>query len=333
MEIKAIHFKLDTGADANVLPMHMYRQLPGPIQLHPTETVLIAFGGARLPADGVVSLECRTTKRKAVLDFHVTSWADKPILGGDACEELQLVKRVEALTAESPQPGKAPATKEELLQRYAEVFTGLGEFPGVHHIHIYPSVMPVIHACRNLPLSIMDSLRETVKDLQNIKVITPVNEPTEWVNSLVATKKKNGVLRVCLDPCNLNEAVKCQHYAIPTPEDVCSRLAGKSIFSILDKKDGYWQIKLDKPSSKLCTFNMPWGWFRFLRLPFGIKSASKVFQQKNCETFSDIPGVYVIADDMIIAASSEREHDEILQKVMERAKTANVKFNKDPVQS
>ena len=229
----------------------------------------------------------------------MSSRADKPILGGDACEELQLVRRVEALTARSLQPGKAPATKEEMLQRYAEVFTGLGEFPGVHHIHIDPSVTPVIHACRNVPLSIMDSLRETLKDLQKRKVITPVNEPTEWVNSLVATKKKNGVLRVCLDPCNLNEAVKCQHYSIPTPEDVRSRLAGKSIF---------------------------------LRLPFGIKSASEVFQQKNCETFSDIPGVYVIADDMIIAASSKREHDDILQKVLERAKTAHVKFNRDKIQ-
>lgn len=137
----------------------------------------------------------------------MSSRAEKPILGGDACEELQLVRRVEALTARSPQPGKAPATKEEMLQRYAEVFTGLGEFPGVHHIHIDPSVTPVIHACRNVPLSIMDSLRETIKDLQNRKVITPVNEPTEWVNSLVATKKKNGALRVCLDPCNLKEAV------------------------------------------------------------------------------------------------------------------------------
>uniref|UniRef100_A0A3B4T1P7 Reverse transcriptase/retrotransposon-derived protein RNase H-like domain-containing protein n=1 Tax=Seriola dumerili TaxID=41447 RepID=A0A3B4T1P7_SERDU len=275
----AIKFKLDT----NVLPMHMFRQLPGPIRLRPTKTVLIAFGGARLPTDGVASLECRTAKHKAILDFHVSCRADRPILGGDACEELQLVRRVEALAARSPQPAQPPATKEELLQRYAEVFTGLGEFPGVHHIHIDPSITPVIHACRNVPLSIMDSLRETLKDLQNRNVIMPVNEPTEWVNSLVATKKKNGELRVCLDPCNLNEAVKHQHYSIPTPEDMRSRLAGKFIFSILDEKDGYWQIKLDE----LCTFNTPWGWFRFLLLPFGIRSAREVFQQKNCETFGD----------------------------------------------
>ena len=248
----AINFKLDTGAGTNVLPMSMYRQLPGPIPMRPTETVLIAFGGGRLPADGVVSLKCRTNKSEAVLDFHVTSQSDKPILGGDACEQLQLVKRVEALTATLQQPGKPPATKEELIERYTDVFTGLGEFPGVHHIHIDPNATPVIHACRNVPLSIMDSLKEALKDLQKRKAITPVNEPTDWVNSLVVTKKRNGALRVCLDPCDLNHAVKRQHYSIPTPEDVRSRLAGKSIFSILDEKDGYWQIKLDEPSSKLC---------------------------------------------------------------------------------
>ena len=49
--------------------------------------------------------------------------------------------------------------------------------------------------------------------------MTPVSEPTEWVNSLVPTKKNNGALRVCLDPCNLNEAVKRKHHSIPTPEE------------------------------------------------------------------------------------------------------------------
>lgn len=108
---------------------------------------------------------------------------------------------------------------------------------------------------------------------------------------------------MCLDPCDLNQAVKRQHYSIPTPKDVCSKLAGKSISSILDEKDGYWQIKQDEPSLNLCTFNTAWGHFQFLRLLFGIKSASEVFQQKNGETFGDIPGVHVIADDMIIAVS------------------------------
>ena len=69
-------------------------------------------------AKGTVWHETATVRGVAIdfkldtgADFHVSSRADKPILGGDACEELQLVKRVEALTARSPHPGKAPATK------------------------------------------------------------------------------------------------------------------------------------------------------------------------------------------------------------------------------
>lgn len=127
------------------------------------------------------------------------------------------------------------------------------------------------------------------------------------MNSLVATKKKNGSLRVCLDPCYLNQAVKRQQYSIPTPEDVCSRLAGKSIFSILDEKDGYWQIKLDKPLSKLCTFNTP----HSSDSHSGSNLLARCFNRRTA-----ISGVYVIEDEMIIAAS-EQEHDKILQKVME----------------
>lgn len=96
-----------------------------------------------------------------------------------------------------------------------------------------------------------------------------------------------------------------QHYSIPTADEVLCILAGKKIFTVLDEKDGYWQINLDKESSLLCTFNTPWGRYRFKRLLFGIKSASEVFQQRNCETFGDITDIHIIADDMIIAASTE----------------------------
>lgn len=96
----------------------------------------------------------------------------------------------------------------------------------------------------------------------------------------------------------------------------------------MDEKDRYRQIKLDKASSLLFTFNTPWGRFRFKCLPFGLI----LFQQKNSEAFGDISGVHVIADDMIIAAVDEKEHTEILHKVMVRAKELNIKFNADKIQ-
>lgn len=102
-----------------------------------------------------------------------------------------------------------------------------------------------------------------------------MTEPTPWVNSQVVLEKKDKKkLQVCLDPSDLNKAILRQHYSIPTTDEVLCKLAGKQIFTVLDEKDGYWQIMLDKESSLLCTFNTLWGRYRFKRLPFGIKSAS-----------------------------------------------------------
>ena len=56
-------------------------------------------------------------------------------------------------------------------------------------------------------------------------------------------------------------------------------------------KDGFWQVKLDEESSRLCTFNSPFGRYSFCRLPFGISSAPEVFEKKVTETFGDIDGV------------------------------------------
>ena len=92
------------------------------------------------------------------------------------------------------------------------------------------------------------------------------------------------------------------------------------------------QIQLDEDGSQLCTLNTPFCRYRFTRMPFGIKSASEVFQKRNEETFVGISGIHIVADDIIIAASSIKEHDEILTQVMERAKDCNVVFNLNKLQ-
>ena len=96
-------------------------------------------------------------------------------------------------------------------------------------------------------------------------------------------------------------------------ENVLPELAGKSVFSILDLKDAYWQIKLDDESSYLCIFNIPFGRFRFLKMPFGISSAAEVLQRKTHQMFKDISGIHIIADDMLIAAENEAELDQTIQ--------------------
>ena len=130
----------------------------------------------------------------------------------------------------------------------------------------------------------------------------------------------------------MNKAIKREHHTIPTLQDIVTEFTGKTVFSTLDLKDGYWQIQLDEESSQLCTFSSPFGRYRFTRMPFGIRSASEVFQKKNEAAFSGIPGVHIVADDIIIAADSIQEHDKILTQVLERAKERNIVFNLEKLQ-
>ena len=109
--------------------------------------------------------------------------------------------------------------------------------------------------------------------MEKLKVIERVYEPTEWVNSMVTVIKPNGKLGICIDPRNLNKAIKRKHYPMKTIEEIASQMPNATTFSVLDASSGFWQVKLDDPSSKLCTFNTPFGCYKFNPLPFEISSA------------------------------------------------------------
>ena len=166
--------------------------------------------------------------------------------------------------------------------------------------------------------------------MEKQKIIVKVTEPTEWVNSMVAAEKpRTGKLRICLDPKDLNKVIKRPHYPLPTLDDITSRLAGACYFSVMDAKSGYWAIKLTEESSKLTTFNTVFGRYRFLRLPFGVKSAQDEFQRKVNETYGDLQGVMAIVDDILIHGKSKKEHDENLRAVLQRSRERGVKLNSE----
>ena len=203
---------------------------------------------------------------------------------------------------------------------------------GTYHITLCDNHQPVINPARRIPHSFRDRLQQILERNVTSGVLKKVDEPTDWVSNLVVVEKKDGSLRLCLDPKDLNRAIRREHYTIPTLQEIVTEFAGSTVFSTLDLKDGYWQIQLDEESSHLCTFSTPYGRYRFTRMPFGIKSASEVFQKKNEQAFSGIPGVHIVADDIIIAAKNNQEHDHILTQVLERAKERNILFNLEKLQ-
>ena len=96
------------------------------------------------------------------------------------------------------------------------------------------------HAPRRVPVAIRDKLKQTLEHLTQQGIITPVMEPTDWISSMVVVTKKNEMLRICLDPKDLNHAVRREHYPLPTIEDVATHLHGAKLFIVLDVKNGFW---------------------------------------------------------------------------------------------
>ena len=258
------------------------------------------------------------------MKFYVVTVDSQPILGVGDCEKLGLVKRLDVIET-------GQLTKSIIKDRYKNVFTGLGRI-GRYHIKLRENNTPVVNPPRGVPRSLKERLRQAIEANAKSGVLVKVDEPTDWVHNLVVVEKKNGSLRLCLDPRNLNAVIKCEHYRISTIQEMASKFAGKSVFSTLDLKDGYWQVELDEDSSFLCTFATPFGRYRFTRMPFGIKSASEVFQKTNEAVFEGIKGIHIVADDIIIAASTVEEYDKILHKVLQQAVEQNVKLNFDKLQ-
>ena len=159
-------------------------------------------------------------------------------------------------------------------------------------------------------------------------IITAVTEPTDWVHSIVCNVKQTpdgkNKARLCLDPKDLNKNIRREHYYSRTIEEILPLLLGKKYFSVVDKAKGYWHVELDHKSSLLCTFNTPFGRYKFKRLPFGIVVSQDIFQRMLDNIYMNILNVTGIADDIIVFGSTEEEHDQAFVNMLEATRANNV---------
>lgn len=305
---KWINFKLDTGAETNVLPKDSLDIVDPAIPLKRCKTTLLAYGNFKLKPLGFVELLCEADDRDPVyIKFMVIDVKSQlPLLGLQACLDLNLIQRVDTVTANNF------SNLDSVVKQYESLFTGLGKFPTKHKIVLKEDAVPHIQPMQRIPRSLFERLKNKLTEMELQGIIRKVDKPTEWLNAVVIVEKRNGDIRLCLDPKYLNLVIKREHFMIPTVDDITSQLANKEFFTVLDMKDGYYQVAIDDASSDLCTFSTPFGRFQFVRLPFGISSAPEVFQKKNYEIFGDIDGVEVYFDDLIISGVDEVDHDKTL---------------------
>lgn len=117
-------------------------------------------------------------------------------------------------------------------------------------------------------------------------------------NILLVKKQNKSYLEFA--PIPLNKALKRPNRQFTTLDEILPELGKAKVFSTVDTKKEFWQIKLSEDSSKLTTFWTPFGQYRWLRLPFGISVAPEVFQAKILEIIHGLEGVEILADDVTI---------------------------------
>ena len=197
------------------------------------------------------------------------------LLSGQASSTLKLIAfNTEGVRQLSEVKEAKPTTKEDILSDYEDIFFGLGKLSGEYKIEIDQNVKPMQNHPRRVPLLLKTELKIKLEEMVNQGVIDCVTEPTPWINNLVVIRKPNK-LRIYIDPYYLNKAIRRNHYLTPTVEEIATKMKKARLFSAVDAKDDFLQVVLDESSSYLTTCWTPFGRIRWLRMPFGISSASE----------------------------------------------------------
>ena len=142
---------------------------------------------------------------------------------------------------------------------------------------------------------------------------------------MVPAIKKDCYIRLCINPVKLIKALLRPHHPVKTIEDILSNMPNSKVLSILDRKNSFWQVPLDEESSLLTTCITPIGCYKFLRMPYCIKTRTEVFQCSIEHLFTNQP-CEIVVDDVLVYGRNQYKHDKNLKKVLDRARQLSLKL-------
>ncbi|XP_021374310.1 uncharacterized protein K02A2.6-like [Mizuhopecten yessoensis] len=323
-----VKFRIDTGARVSMLTKNQIDNMSGNRHIKDSHRTLKSFSNHRIKPVGSVILPVKYCSRKDEINFEIVDIDQENIISGDSTVLLGLlqVPPDNSLSTDPVLVLSSTPAEDELTRDFPDLVKTTGTLPGEYSLSIDKSAEGVIHPVRKLPAAIKPKAIEKLREMEGNGYITRVDRPTEWVSSMVVSVKGDKI-RICIDPRDLNRAIQREHHPMKTIEEVITDIPDAKIFSVLDAKSGFLQIQLDEASSYLTTFNTPIGRYRWLRLPFGIKSAPEIYQKIMDNMIAGIDGAFAIIDDILIAGRDAKDHDRILRQVVERATSYNLKLN------
>ncbi|GJT62860.1 putative reverse transcriptase domain-containing protein [Tanacetum coccineum] len=222
-----------------------------------------------------------------------------------------------------------------IVQDFPEVFPE--DLPGLpptrqveFQIDLVPGAAPVARAPYRLAPSEMKELSEQLKELSDKGFIRPSSSP--WGAPVLFVKKKDGSFRMCIDYRELNKLTVKNRYPLPRIDDLFDQLQGSSVYSKIDLRSGYHQLRVREEDIPKTAFRTRYGHYEFQVMPFGLTNAPAVFMDlmnRVCKPYLD-KFVIVFIDDILIYSKNKKEHEEHLKMILELLKKEELyaKFSK-----
>ena len=253
-------------------------------------------------------------------EFVVISGKGRPLLGREMVVQLGVLKL-------GPQVNSIDSA---LRVKFKECFEGIGNLRGYQaKIHVDPEVPPVAQNPRRVPFSLREKMELKLKELQEADIIEKVEGPIPWVSPVCVVPKPSGDIRLCVDMRRANEAVLRERHPIPRVDEVLQNMNQSTVFSKLDLKWGFQQIKLAEESRGITTFTTHAGLFCYKRLVFGISSAPELYQHIIQQVLQGCEGAHNIADNIIVHGRRVEEHDKRMDRVFHRLQQRGLTVNPD----
>ena len=187
-------FLPDTGAQCNVVPLHLYKKATKDFDLcrvTPVNTAIISYGGTSIPVLGKVHSRVWRGDFRCLLNCNlVESKRVRPILVIKACLGMNIITYQDNDQLNRPQASKggiythgvlatSPVSAYQVFKRFPRVFPdGVGALAGEYHMVLDKSARPVQHPPRRVPSAIRERRREILEDLEKRKIIARVTTPT-----------------------------------------------------------------------------------------------------------------------------------------------------------
>ena len=316
-----VSFRADTGADVTIISKDTFDDQFGDKLLRKSSSKLRGPDLKEIKICGYFNTDIKYGTHSISTEVYVLPNSAQ-LLSREVCEKLGLIN--------FNMPKQIGHIQQDVVQKYPQLFNGLGKLQTEYDITISPDATPyAVHSPRRISLPLHKKVKAELERLQSLGVITPVTEPTPWCAPIVVVPKSSGDVRICVDLTKLNAAVCRERHILPSVEHLLGQMAGASVFSKIDANSGFHQIPLSKRSQLLTTFITPFGRFAYQRLPFGITSGPELFQREMQNTLEGLGGVVCLMDDIVVYGQNRAEHDQRLEAVLNKLHKSGITLNKD----